>query len=284
MRDGFAYILAGDMLDHAPRVRYSEVMINDEYQGIYLLVEKIKRDKNRVDIAKLEPTDNDGDALTGGYIIKLDKEKGSNSGQGWISPFKPYTNAWQNTFFQFDYPKASLITQAQKDYIINFMNKAETSLKSSNYKDPITGYRKYMDVESLIDFIIINELTKNPDAYRLSTFMHKNRDSEGGKLKFGPVWDFNLGFGNVDYCTQGNPEGLVILNFNDVCSDDYWVIHFWWKKFLEDEAFYSQLKMRWKTLRQKEFSENRVNHLIYSISVLLNKAQVRNFKKWTVLG
>ncbi|MBK8885106.1 MAG: CotH kinase family protein [Saprospiraceae bacterium] len=114
--------------------------------------------------------------------------------------------------------------------------------------------------------------------------MHKNRDSEGGKLKFGPVWDFNLGFGNVDYCTQGNPEGLVILNFNDVCSDDYWVIHFWWKKFLEDEAFYSQLKMRWKTLRQKEFSENRVNHLIDSISVLLNKAQVRNFQKWPVLG
>ena len=284
MRDGLAYILAGDIMDYAPRVRYSEVVVNDEYQGIYLLVEKIKRDKNRVDIAKLEPTDNDGDALTGGYIIKLDKETGSNSGQGWISPFKPYTNAWQNTFFQFDYPKASLITQAQKDYIINFMNKAETSLKSSNYKDPINGYRKYMDVESLIDFIIINELTKNPDAYRLSTFMHKNRDSEGGKLKFGPVWDFNLGFGNVDYCTQGNPEGLVILNFNDVCSDDYWVIHFWWKKFLEDEAFYSQLKMRWKTLRQKEFSENRVNHLIDSISVLLNKAQVRNFQKWPVLG
>ena len=88
----------------------------------------------------------------------------------------------------------------------------------------------------------------------------------------------------MDYCTQGNPEGLVILNFNDVCSDDYWVIHFWWKKFLEDEAFYSQLKMRWKTLRQKEFSENRVNHLIDSISVLLNKAQVRNFQKWPVLG
>ncbi len=127
MRDGLAYILAGDVMDYAPRVRYSEVMINDEYQGIYLLVEKIKRDKNRVDIAKLEPTDNDGDALTGGYIIKLDKETGSNSGQGWISPFKPYTNAWQNTFFQFDYPKDSLITQAQKEYIINFMNKAETS-------------------------------------------------------------------------------------------------------------------------------------------------------------
>ncbi len=115
MRDGLAYILAGDIMAYAPRVRYTEVIINDEYQGIYLLVEKIKRDKNRVDIEKLEPTDNDGDALTGGYIIKLDKETGSNSGQGWISPFKPYTNAWQNTFFQFDYPKASLITQAQKD-------------------------------------------------------------------------------------------------------------------------------------------------------------------------
>ena len=77
MRDGLSYILAGSVMEYAPRVRYNELVINGQYRGIYLLVEKIKRDKNRVDISKIETTDNQGDALTGGYIIKIDKETGS---------------------------------------------------------------------------------------------------------------------------------------------------------------------------------------------------------------
>ncbi len=284
MRDGLAYILAGNIMEYAPRVRYTELSINNTYQGIYLLVEKIKRDKARVDIEKMETSDNSGDALTGGYIIKMDKETGSNSGEGWNSPYKPFNGAWQNTFFQCEYPNASDITSQQKDYIRNHINQVENSIASQNFKDPINGYRKYIDTKSLMDFIIINELTKNPDAYRLSTFFYKERDSEGGKIKFGPVWDFNLGFGNVDYCTQGNPEGLVILNFNEVCSGDWWVVHFWWKKFIQDEFFYNELKHRWQALRKKEFSEERINFVIDSISTMLGEAQVRNFQQWPILG
>lgn len=284
MRDGLAYMFAGDIMEYAPRVRYTELAINNDYQGIYLLIEKIKRDKERVDIAKMEKTDITGDALTGGYIIKIDKESGSNSGEGWNSLYKPYNGAWQNTFFQFEYPKAKDITIQQKDYIRNHINKVENSIASPNFKDPVNGYRKYIDTKSLMDYIIINELTKNVDAYRLSTFFYKERDSDGGKIKFGPVWDFNLGFGNADYCTQGNPEGLVILNFNEVCSEDWWVVHFWWKKFLQDETFYDELKYRWKALRKKEFTEERINFVIDSISTLLGEAQVRNFQKWPVLG
>jgi hypothetical protein len=284
MRDGLAYMFAGDIMEYAPRVRYTELAINNDYQGIYLLIEKIKRDKERVDIAKMEKTDITGDALTGGYIIKIDKESGSNSGEGWNSLYKPYNGAWQNTFFQFEYPKAKDITIQQKEYIRNHINKVENSIASPNFKDPVNGYRKYIDTKSLMDYIIINELTKNVDAYRLSTFFYKERDSDGGKIKFGPVWDFNLGFGNADYCTQGNPEGLVILNFNEVCSEDWWVVHFWWKKFLQDETFYDELKYRWKALRKKEFIEERINFVIDSISTLLGEAQVRNFQKWPVLG
>ncbi len=77
---------------------------------------------------------------------------------------------------------------------------------------------------------------------------------------------------------------MVLLNFNDVCSEDGWVIHFWWKKFLQDESFYNELKLRWKELRKKEFSEARVNFVIDSISTMLGQSQVRNFQKWPVLG
>jgi hypothetical protein len=284
MRDGLAYILAGSIMEYSPRVRYTELVINQQYQGIYLLQEKIKRNKNRVNIEKMSPQDNASDALTGGYIIKLDKETGTNSGQGWNSTYKPFPNAWQSTFFQYEYPKPANITGAQKTYIKQFFDNFEAILDGQNFANPQNGFRKYIDTTSLINYIIINELAKNPDAYRLSTFMYKDRDSKGGKLKFGPVWDFNLGFGNVDYCTQGNPEGLVIEDFNNVCGQDGWVIHFWWQKFLKDETFYYQLKQNWHTLRQKQLSNDRILYVIDSISTLLNQAQKRNFTQWPILG
>lgn len=284
MRDALSYILAGSIMEYAPRVRYNELVLNGQYQGVYLLVEKIKRDKHRVDIEKMETTDNTGDALTGGYIIKIDKETGTNSGQGWNSLYSPYSGAWQNTFFQYDYPKATDITTQQKSYIRQHMNAVENSIAGENFKDANLGYRKYIDTQSLMDYIIMNEITKNPDAYRLSTYFYKERDSDGGKIKFGPVWDFNLGFGNVDYCTQGNPEGLVITTFNKVCPGDGWVIHFWWNRFLEDESFYEALKLRWKNLRAEQFSNDRVNFVIDSLSTMLEQPQQRNFQRWPVLG
>ncbi len=284
MRDGLTYILAGTFMDYAPRVRYSELMINGKYEGVYLLIEKIKRGKNRVNIAKMKDTDNSGDALTGGYIIKIDKESGSNSGEGWYSKYRPYTGAWQSTFFQYDYPKAKNITDPQKSYIANYINNVETVLKSKTFDDPINGYRKYIDTKSLQDYIIVNELTKNPDAYRLSTFFYKERDSEGGKIKFGPVWDYSIGLGNVDYCTQSNPEDLVIEEFNKVCGGDYWVVHFWWERFLADSVFYNDLKLRWHELRQNQLSEETILNTVDSLATLINTAQDRNFKRWPILG
>jgi hypothetical protein len=122
MRDGLAYILAGSVMEYAPRVRYCELVLNNSYMGIYLLIEKIKRDKSRVDISKMEVTDNSGDALTGGYIIKLDKTTGSNSRSGWFSRYKPFTGALKNTYFQYEYPSVDNITDAQKNYIQNHIH------------------------------------------------------------------------------------------------------------------------------------------------------------------
>jgi hypothetical protein len=284
MRDALAYILAASVMEYAPRVRHVELILNNQYQGVYMLIEKIKRDKNRVNIAKLEKEDQAGDALTGGYIFKIDKESGSNSGAGWISPYKPIQGAWQHTFFQYEYPKATNITEVQKNYIKDHVTRLEHVLSGPDYRDPVNGYKKFMDAGNIADFIIINELSKNPDAYRLSTFLYKERDSDGGKIKFGPVWDFNLAFGNVDYCTQGDPEGLVIQQFNQVCPGDYWVIHFWWKKFMEDPALESVLKNRWRTLRAGPLSEQKINFVIDSIAGILEVPQKRNFQKWPVLG
>lgn len=283
IRNMLCYILAGDIMEYAPRGRYCELVINGIYQGVYVLMEKIKRDKNRVDIAEITVNDNSGDRLTGGYIIKIDKETGSNTGS-WTSFFKPIPTSYQITSFQYDFPKADAITPTQKNYIQQFIHQVETSIDAPHYADPVSGYRRFVDDKSLIDYIIMNELSKNVDAYRLSTYMYKDRDSRGGKLKFGPVWDYNLGFGNVNYCTNGNPEGLVITNFNQVCSQDWWVIHFWWDKFMQDQQLKSDLKARWQSLRQNRLSDQRINFVVDSLTNLLQEAQSRNFQKWSVLN
>lgn len=291
MRDALAYKLGRDLGRYAPRTRFCEVMINGSYEGVYVLIEKIKRDNNRVDINKLNVDENSGDNLTGGYIIKLDKSTGSDIG-GWVSTFPPPgRNGTQSIFIQYDYPKAADITSQQKTYIQQFMASFEGALAGTSFTDPVNGYSRYIDVNSFVDFFIANEISKNVDGYRLSTYLHKQRDSDGGKLNMGPIWDFNLGFGNANYCTQGNPEGWV-TNFNSVCSQDFWLIPFWWNRLNQDPAYRSKLAARWSSLRADQYQTTKLISYIDSIYTVLNfvlpgestSAQQRNFQRWPVLG
>ncbi len=284
MRDVLAYKLGRDLGHYAPRSRFCEVVINDEYLGVYVLMEKIKRDANRVNIAKLNSNEISGDNLTGGYIIKIDKESGSGNG-GWTSSyFPPNRNGNQQIYFQYDYPSATELVAEQSNYIKQYVNNFETALISPTFNDPVNGYAKYIDVDSFIDFFIINEVSKNVDGYRLSTYLHKKKDSDGGKLHMGPIWDFNLGFGNANYCTQGNPEGWV-TNFNNVCSQDYWLIPFWWDKLYQDGVYRNKLAARWDQLRSNQLQTSRVVAFIDSVADVLNtESQQRNFQRWPVLN
>ncbi len=284
VRDPLAYKLGRDLGRYAPRTKYCEVVLNGEYQGIYVLIEKIKRDKNRVDINKLDPVEITNDDLTGGYIIKIDKDTGTG-GEGWASSFTPPgRSGTQTIFFQYEYPKATNIVAQQKEYIKQYMTAFENALAGDNFKDPTLGYAKYIDVDSFIDYFIANELSKNVDAYRLSTFMYKRKDSDGGKLFMGPIWDFNLGFGNIDFCAKGAPEGFVI-RYNSICSKDFWLIPFWWDRLLQDESFRQKLTARWTALRSDKYKTAKILTYVDSVTTVLNvEAQQRNFQKWPVLG
>lgn len=284
MRDVLAYKMGRDMGRYAPRTMFCELVLNGEYQGIYVLIEKIKRDKNRVDISKLEPTEIIGDDVTGGYLIKIDKQSGSGNG-GWVSSFSPPGRSNdQVIYFQYDYPNANTIVAEQKLYIKKYVADFESALAGSNFKDPVKGYANYIDVDSFIDFFLANEVSKNVDGYRLSTYLHKKKNSDGGKLFMGPIWDFNLGYGNANYCTKGNPEGFVI-DFNSICNKDYWLIPFWWSRLLEDDSFTERLLARWTTLRQGKYKSSAVSTYIDSVATVLNaESQQRNFQKWPVLG
>ncbi len=280
MRDMLAYSLGQSLGHYAPRSKYCELVINGTYQGVFMLREKIKRNKNRVDIKKMDPDKISGAAVTGGYLIKIDKATGDDT-EGWQSDFLPNNNqTGQRVTFLYDYPKAANIAPEQKTYIHNYVESFETALAGENFADPVNGYRKYADVGSFIDFFLITELTKNVDGYRISTYLNKQNDANGGKLRMGPIWDFNLGFGNVDYCTQGNHEGWV-YKFNDICSTDGYLVPFWWEKLHKDKAYEEELYGRWTALRANQLSEATIHHKIDSAYALLDSgAQQRNFERW----
>jgi hypothetical protein len=295
MRDVLAYKLGRDLGRYAPRTRYCEVFIKKHdphlnkvhyyYQGIYVLIEKIKRDDNRVAIAKLNPDEITGDDVTGGYILKIDKTTGS-SGPGWNSPhLPPNTHDGQQTYYQFEVPDWDEIVAAQKKYIREYVTRFEDALAGTYFRDPVNGYAKYIDMDSFVDFMIMQEITRNVDGYRLSTFLHKQKDSDGGKLVMGPIWDFNLGFGNANYCSGWKTNGFMFREFNAECADHISVVPFWWERFMKDKTFTNKLALRWETLRAGKFSVASINDDIDSIYTLLNhEAAARNFQAWDVMG
>lgn len=281
MRDVLTHTYARGVVAWTPRTRYCEVMLNGEYKGVYILLETIKRDGNRVAIKKLEANDLSGDKLTGGYILRMDKY-GPNGGFGgnWKSAYPPKPGAWQQTWFQYHYPKEDNIRPEQEAYIQKYIGDFENMLMANDYKN---HYTDWIDVNSWVDYLLVQELVKNTDGYRLSAYFYKNRDSEGGKLKMGPLWDFNIAFGIGDYCNGQDYRGWA-KDFNNVCGEDQWQIHFWWDRLWQDPAFRDRVARRWQALRQSTWSNERLFTPIDSISNLLGAAKDRNFQRWKVLG
>ena len=289
IRNKLIYELSNRMGRYTTKTEFVELTINYEYKGLYIFMEKLKRDKNRIDISKLENADIDEELISGGYIIKIDKsdmEDGSytdyNSFQSHFDVFGN-ENGDKRINFNYEYPKPGEIHANQKNYIKNYFYEFESSLASNNFKDPVNGFRKYIDEDSFIDFFILNELSNNVDGYRLSTYLQKDRNE---KLVIGPIWDFNLSFGNADYC-GGERYDVWCFKFNERCLGDYWNVPFWWKRLLEDDTFVDILKGRWNQLRLNILSDNNILTLIEEqYSFLNNETDIinRNFNKWKIFG
>lgn len=280
-RNTLAYQVSRNMGHYATRYEHVEVVINGIYKGIYIFSEKIKRDANRVNIANLKPDQNSGDPLTGGYIFKIDKPTGSGGGEGWESNFPPPASPGKTIFFQYDFPKANNITVQQKVYISEYVNTFETTLAGPNFGDPNLGFRQYADEGSFIDYFIVNEISKNVDGYRLSTFLHKQRESLGGKLRIGPVWDYDIAWQNANY--YGGQE-YTGWSYQFPYPDDYWQVPFWWSRLLQDTTFANNLKCRWTFLRDDLLSDAWFDQYIDSVAMVLEESQQRNFTVWPILG
>ena len=280
MRNSLAFQLFRDMGHYATRTQHCEVMVNNNYQGIYVFCEKIKRDINRVNIAELDSSENTGDDLTGGYIFKIDYYDDSNS---WVSHYSPTGGRGDDVHFVYEYPKPEELTNQQKIYIQEFVDGFETMLYGSNFRDPTKGYRAYIDVNSFIDYFIVGELSRNVDAYKKSAFFYKDKDSNGGLLHAGPVWDFDWAWKNINECYFGAIDGSGWAYKVHDCGN--WPIPPGWTlRLLQDPEFTEELNVRYFSLRKTILSETYLNSYIDSVTTLVKDAQKRHYGKWRILG
>lgn len=278
LRDDIAFSLYNKMGHYSSRSVFFELVINGNYRGVYQLEEKIKRDINRVNVSKLKNTDLSGDNLTGGYIIKLDKYLPGE--EGWYSSYFSNITSDSANYFLYEYPKADSMPLVQKAYIKDFFDRFEDVLASSYFNSPDSGYSKYINVESLIDIFLLNEMSRNVDGYRSSTYFYKNKDSNGdGKLHCGPIWDYNIGWNNCFYNGGNNPSGWQYQVF---ATENF--VPFWWWQFMSDNTFKDQLKCRYQTLRNNILSFPVLYQYIDSMAYYLDESQVRNFTAWPIMG
>ena len=273
IRNAFAYTLgrtlAEDTDEWQPRIAFTEVVLNDSYQGVYLLVERIDRGDDRIDIPRVADTEDDGD-LTGGYILKVDQHRG----EGWTTA--------RGTPIDYHYPRYAVLTDDQDDYIQGYFGDFETMLRSDDWDDETLGWPAWIASASWVDHLVINELAHNIDGYRLSAYMYKDADEDGGLLHSGPLWDFNLGFGNVNYCYCEETSGWT---FSSLARCGYSSQYpFWWSKLLSDPNFQSELGCRWATLREGAMSDEALIATIEALALQVAEAEERDHDKWGNLG
>ena len=275
LRNEIPYYLSRIIGRYGSRTAYCELVINGSYRGLYVLMEKIKQDKNRVDIAKLNPEDTTGIELTGGYILKVDKPYDF----GWQVNVEPLYG-FDKTFYQYHDPDSAELAPKQRAYIKDFMFKVESTLVSSNYKDSVNGYAKYIDVPSAVDYFIISEIAKSVDAYRFSFYMYKEKDNDGGKLHFGPLWDYDLAFANYGENAWEQPWKTSDWNAEITA----WKRTYLMKRLFTDPNFKEKIKQRWIELRSGVFSY--INILEYMDQTVnkISEARIRNFIKWPIIG
>ena len=281
VRNTLSHKLFTSMGQYSPRMQLCEVLLDSVYKGIYVFGEKIKRDKNRVDIANLKPEDIEGDDLTGGYILQQNYWDPSTSFQ---SNYSPIDHPEFDVHFVYEFPKPIDITEVQKSYIASFVDSLETALYSPDFTDPDIGYRKYLDVKSFIDYFLLNELARNNDGFKKSVFFHKDRFSNGGKMKAGPAWDFDWAWKNMwgcDIFSAIDGSGWA-HHINDCPTDNYSCG--WYIRLFQDSTFLDELKCTYEEYRETIFDTNYIFSYIDSMGLAVGNARERHFKKWPILG
>lgn len=231
-----------------PKSRFIELFINQEYLGVYQLVEKIEATENRLNEGK-------------GFLLEVNRPSR-------IGPSDVYFNSLDDccNYYTIKDPKVEF-GDSNFTSIKSYINEVETTVFGENFSDSVTGYSKYLDVESFIDWFIVHEITKeNESSWGSSCYLNYGKAE---KLKMGPVWDFDISLGN-DNTEDGSIEGYTIIKNKK-----------WYGRLFQDSIFVEKLKNRYR-----HYYSNRDEFLdeIDANAFYLYEAQKRNFTKWPILG
>lgn len=245
-------------------VTYSvDVYLNGEYRGVYTFSEQVEVGKSRIDIEVVEEGDVDGDAVTGGYLFELES----------LMDEPVCFRTAMKAPVMFKDPEEP--NAAQIEYVKEYFDAFEKAL----IEGKVDVVESLIDIDSFIDFFIVQELVKNIDGnIRKSTYMTK---SKGGKLRMHTLWDFDLALGNCDYFhlnpgCDSSPQGWYVKFYSDAGANTGW-FHYMFKS----EEFVEKVCRRWDELYPK-FCE--LPKFIDEQAAFISKAQERNFTKWPILG
>lgn len=250
IRNTLTFELARPFMDFVPQSRYVEVIIDGVYYGLFILMEQITADRITLD----KPTD-DESGITGGYILQLDCR---------VKNGAIISKNWDWYAYGFEYPDSNKLTQKQRKYVENLVFSMEDAILKKGGGE----VSKLIDIQSMIDYQIMTEISHNCDGYTLSTYMYKQRDDyDGGRFKWS-LWDYDLAYGN--YAQRGCS-----------CVDD-WTFKGPWLEMMKDKSYSERFKQSWKRYREKELSNKRIFHVIDSLTNILitNGAERRNSEAW----
>lgn len=256
MRNALAMELGASLgMTWTPRSVFVELYLNDRYDGVYQLMENIKIAKDRVNIDELAEDDDDDTKVSGGYLLEVDFRQDGHTIFSVVDQLPVV----------FKDPEEP--SPAQENYIKGYINAFETALYSSNFADPATGYAAYIDVDSFIRWYLVNELFRNVDARMWSScWMYKPR---GGKLHMGPLWDFDLAAGNVDYDEAWGMTGWWIRDAP------------WFSRLFEDPAFVARVREVWNEVRSDQLAAMMAS--IRTRAADMQQSQLNNFQRWPIL-
>jgi len=277
IRNALAYWLYQRTGRYSSRFKFFELYLNGQYKGVYLLLEKIKRAKARVHIAKLKDEDISGDDVTGGYVLSIDKvENNSTSGLD-----KEGFKSKDGSPVVMRSPKKENTNKAQQDYIKNFFNSIEQKCDQGDIMS--NGCSDILDIEAAVDYVIHEDVTNNTDAYICSFYMFKDKDSKGGKLQLGAPWDFNLAFGAYQRVGGEKADGWRVPQSAKSGAGE-WFVAKWIQNLWSNNTFQQKYKERWAQLRSGVWHTKNIDKFIDSLKTVLKNAANRNFERWPNLG
>ncbi len=242
---------------HVYRVEPGAQLTEEAYRGVYVLMETVEIHPDRLDLAELEPHDDEGAVLSGGYLLKFEADVAES----------PILEGWRTLELHEPDP----VTDVQLDWVTDDIAALDEVLFRPDFADPATGYPAWIDVASWVDHLLINELFRDQDAYVRSAYFHKDRD---GLYVMGPLWDYNLVAGTGGYFENTEIVGWQWQHPYNVGE------HGWHARLMEDPAFAAEVVERWRSLRAGTLSDDSLVDRIATYGVLLEAGADENFARW----